>query len=63
MYLIIFICTCLIILTILSICAQQLHELQASVLAYGKLNLHNNKKPTTLWAKSALKMDSTEALL
>lgn len=50
MYLIIFICTCLIILTILSICAQQLHELQASVLAYGKLNLHNNKKPATRWA-------------
>lgn len=50
MYLIIFICTCLIILTLLSICAQQLHELQASVLAYGKLNLHNNKKPATRWA-------------
>ncbi|KAK4514440.1 uncharacterized protein ATC70_002036 [Mucor velutinosus] len=50
MYLIIFICTCLILLTILSICAQQLHELQASVLAYGKLNLHNNKKPATQWA-------------
>ncbi|KAI8642097.1 3-oxo-5-alpha-steroid 4-dehydrogenase-domain-containing protein [Parasitella parasitica] len=50
MYLIIFICTCLIILAILSICAQQLHELQASVLSYGKLNLHNNKKPTTNWA-------------
>lgn len=55
MYLIIFICTCLIILTILSICAQQLHELQASVLAYGKLNLHNNKKPTTLWANQLSK--------
>ncbi|KAL9546132.1 hypothetical protein MBANPS3_006813 [Mucor bainieri] len=34
-----------------SICAQQLHELQASVLAYGKLNLHNNKKPATQWAR------------
>lgn len=56
MYLIIFICTCLIILTILSICAQQLHELQASVLSYGKLNLHNNKKPTTNWANQLSKL-------
>ncbi|CEP15504.1 hypothetical protein [Parasitella parasitica] len=38
------------------ICAQQLHELQASVLSYGKLNLHNNKKPTTYWALQLSKL-------
>ncbi|KAI8987835.1 3-oxo-5-alpha-steroid 4-dehydrogenase-domain-containing protein [Mycotypha africana] len=36
--------------------AQQLHELQASVLSYGKLNLHNQKKPRTLWADQLSKL-------
>ncbi|GAA5799570.1 hypothetical protein HPULCUR_004986 [Helicostylum pulchrum] len=39
-----------IVAAILSMCAKNLHELQASVLSYGKLNLHNQKKPTTFWA-------------
>lgn len=56
MYLIVFICACLIILTILSVCAQQLHELQASVLSYGKLTLHNDKKPKTTWATHLAKL-------
>lgn len=50
MYLIVLLCSCLIILTALSICANRFHELQASVLSYGKLNLHNTKKPKTRWA-------------
>lgn len=50
MYLIVLLCSCLIILTTLSLCANQIHELQASVLSYGKLNLHNTKKPKTRWA-------------
>ncbi|KAI7904611.1 3-oxo-5-alpha-steroid 4-dehydrogenase-domain-containing protein [Cokeromyces recurvatus] len=52
MYLIIIICSCLITLTLLSICAKKIHELQASVLSYGKLNLHNNRKPITSWAQT-----------
>lgn len=50
MYLVTFICFCLITLCCLSICANLIHELQASVLSYGKLNLHNTKKPKTSWA-------------
>ncbi|CAO3677046.1 unnamed protein product [Rhizopus stolonifer] len=50
MYLIFLLCCCLITLTVLSLCANLFHELQASVLAYGKLNLNNTKKPTTSWA-------------
>lgn len=50
MYLIFLLCFCLITLTVLSLCANLFHELQASVLAYGKLNLNNTKKPTTFWA-------------
>ncbi|KAI9468975.1 MAG: 3-oxo-5-alpha-steroid 4-dehydrogenase-domain-containing protein [Benjaminiella poitrasii] len=56
MYLIVLICSCLITLTLLSICAQRLHELQASVLSYGKLNLHITKKPTTIWAHHLSKL-------
>lgn len=56
MYLIIFISCCLLILSLLSICAKLLPELQASVLSYGKLNLHNNKKPTSLWATQLSKL-------
>jgi 3-oxo-5-alpha-steroid 4-dehydrogenase 3 len=56
MYLIVFICACLVILTILSVCAQQIHELRASVLSYGKLNLHSDKKPTTTWASQLAKL-------
>ena len=50
MDLVFFICACLILLTFLSLCAQQLPELRASVLAYGKLNLKNKDRPTTAWA-------------
>ncbi|KAI9357172.1 3-oxo-5-alpha-steroid 4-dehydrogenase-domain-containing protein [Pilaira anomala] len=56
MFLINFITCCLILLTLLSICAKKLHELQASVLSYGKLNLHNHKKPTTFWATQLAKL-------
>jgi 3-oxo-5-alpha-steroid 4-dehydrogenase 3 len=56
MYLILIICTCLILLTILSIFAQQLKELRASVLAYGKLNLGNIEKPKTPWANALSKL-------
>lgn len=51
MYLIAFLCSCLLILSALSILAKQVPELQASVLSYGKLNLNNTKKkPKTIWA-------------
>jgi 3-oxo-5-alpha-steroid 4-dehydrogenase 3 len=56
MYLILFISSCLIMLSLLSICAKQLPELQASVLSYGKLNLHNDKKPKTSWASQLSKL-------
>lgn len=56
MYLILIICACLITLTILSILAQQLKELRASVLAYGKLNLENTEKPTTFWGNALAKL-------
>jgi 3-oxo-5-alpha-steroid 4-dehydrogenase 3 len=56
MYLIVFLCSCLLILSFLSILAKQLPELQASVLSYGKLNLHNDKKPKTLWATYLAKL-------
>ncbi|KAI9279275.1 3-oxo-5-alpha-steroid 4-dehydrogenase-domain-containing protein [Sporodiniella umbellata] len=50
MYLILLLCFCLLVLTMLSLCASLFHELQASVLHYGKLNLGSVKKPKTLWA-------------
>lgn len=56
MYLITFISSCLLILTFLCVCAKILPELHASVLSYGKLNLHNDKKPTTSWATQLSKL-------
>ncbi|KAI7890554.1 3-oxo-5-alpha-steroid 4-dehydrogenase-domain-containing protein [Mucor mucedo] len=56
MYLITFISSCLLILSFLSICVKVLPELHASVLSYGKLNLHNDKKPTTMWATQLSKL-------
>lgn len=56
MYLITLISYCLLALSFLSVCVKTLPELQASLLSYGKLNLHNDKKPTTMWATQLSKL-------
>lgn len=56
MYLIVFISICLLVLSLLSICAKIIPELRRSVLSYGKLNVENTEKPTTLWATQLAKL-------
>ncbi|KAI8996856.1 3-oxo-5-alpha-steroid 4-dehydrogenase-domain-containing protein [Pilobolus umbonatus] len=46
--LVIFLCSCLIILTVLSLFAKYHIELRSSVLSYGKLNLYADKPQTPL---------------
>lgn len=56
MYLIAFISFCLLAISFLAVFAKLLPELRGSVLAYGKLNLGNTEKATTLWATQLAKL-------